>query len=385
MELIVYEEDKPKVLSALKDGRIDYADLTSWTFIDKFFAFLLESSFFDRVSESFPEPRKRINIPTSFMLASHILMRLKLEPAYHNYPYLIRSGTILGRLKFNTGTANGKVLDLGDCNGFNNKNRKPRKAPIDQDNLRKYAANTDPDKLSSWYNQAVTKFFLQNGGLNKKGFFVLDSTLLEVANNPNYEYSEVVLVDEHNHLVGGPDKLSSNQLKKSRWIRAYKLTYLLHVHPEKSCFLIMGLKLSNPKAHDLPLGKELIDQFIATHGIGKIHWLIIDRGYLDGEWIGKLKTEYNINPLIPVRSNMEILKDAIGLSSFKETGWKEYDKVTDKDKKVIKRSQVAWIPHLESWEECPIPLNMILSKEEDMKKDETSYWGLITPGHIDPK
>ncbi|HAW50406.1 TPA: hypothetical protein DCX16_05615 [bacterium] len=66
MELIVYEEDKPKVLSNLRDGRIDYADLTSQTFVDKFFAFLLEAKF----------------------------MRLKPEPTYHNYPYLIRSGTI---------------------------------------------------------------------------------------------------------------------------------------------------------------------------------------------------------------------------------------------------------------------------------------------------
>jgi hypothetical protein len=384
MELIVYEEDKPKVLSALKDGCIDYADLTSWTFVDKFFAFLLESGFFDKVSESFPEPRERINIPTSFMLASLLLMRLKLEPAYHNYPYLIRSGTILGRLKFNIGTASGKILNLGNCNGFNNKNKKMRKAPIDHDTLRKFAINTEPSKLSSWYNQNVTKFYIQNGGFNKKGFFVLDSTLLEVPNNPNYENSEVVLVDKHNHLVGDPDKLSRNQLKECRWIRAYKLTYLLHLHPEKSCFLIIGLKVSNPKAHDFPLGKELVDEFIAHHGIGTIHWLIMDRGYLDGGWIGKLKTEYKIDALIPVRSNMGILKDAIGLSSFSETKWKEYDKVTDKDKKVVKRSQVTLIPHLESWEECPIPLNMILTREENIKKNEISHWGLITPGSIKP-
>ncbi len=110
----------------------------------------------------------------------------------------------------------------------------------------------------------------------------------------------------------------------------------------------------------------------------------MDRGYLDGEWIGTLKTEYNINTLIPVPSNMEILKDAIGISSFKETKWKEYDKVIDKDKKVIKRSQVTWISQLSSWEECPISLNMILSKEEDIKENKTSYWGLVTPGNIEP-
>ena len=37
---IIYEENRIKVLAALKDGRIDYLDLADWTFQDKFFAFL---------------------------------------------------------------------------------------------------------------------------------------------------------------------------------------------------------------------------------------------------------------------------------------------------------------------------------------------------------
>ena len=38
---IIYEENRIKVLNALRDGRIDYLDLTDWTFQDRFFAFLL--------------------------------------------------------------------------------------------------------------------------------------------------------------------------------------------------------------------------------------------------------------------------------------------------------------------------------------------------------
>jgi hypothetical protein len=40
-ELIIYEENKVKVLNDLKDGIVDYLDLADWTFQDKFFAFLL--------------------------------------------------------------------------------------------------------------------------------------------------------------------------------------------------------------------------------------------------------------------------------------------------------------------------------------------------------
>jgi hypothetical protein len=45
-EIIVYKESKPFVKRALKDGRIDYLDMTKWTFIDKFFAFLISVKFF---------------------------------------------------------------------------------------------------------------------------------------------------------------------------------------------------------------------------------------------------------------------------------------------------------------------------------------------------
>jgi hypothetical protein len=44
---IIYEENRIKVLNALKDGRIDYLDLADWTFQDRFFAFLLGLRFFE--------------------------------------------------------------------------------------------------------------------------------------------------------------------------------------------------------------------------------------------------------------------------------------------------------------------------------------------------
>jgi hypothetical protein len=65
----------------------------------------------------------------------------------------------------------------------------------------------------------------------------------------------------------------------------------------KSCFLLMGLRLSGPKAYDFPLCKELVDEFLSAHGIWKIHWLIMDRGYLDGEWICHLKTDVRLTLL----------------------------------------------------------------------------------------
>jgi hypothetical protein len=40
-ELILFKENKVEVLRRLKDGRVDYLDLTSWSFQDRLFGFLI--------------------------------------------------------------------------------------------------------------------------------------------------------------------------------------------------------------------------------------------------------------------------------------------------------------------------------------------------------
>lgn len=63
---IIYEENRIKVLDALKDGRIDYLDLADWTFQDKFFAFLLGLRFFEICGASYPTPEKKRKWPCGF-------------------------------------------------------------------------------------------------------------------------------------------------------------------------------------------------------------------------------------------------------------------------------------------------------------------------------
>jgi len=43
---IIYEENRIKVLNALRDGRIDYLDLTDWTFQDRIFCIFIRDKVF---------------------------------------------------------------------------------------------------------------------------------------------------------------------------------------------------------------------------------------------------------------------------------------------------------------------------------------------------
>jgi hypothetical protein len=41
--------------------------------------------------------------------------------------------------------------------------------------------------------------------------------------------------------------------------------------------------------------------------------LILDRGFLDGEQMGRCKKDYGIDILIPLKKNMDVYQDALGL------------------------------------------------------------------------
>jgi len=80
-DVILFTENKVEVKKRLEDGRIDYLDLTSWSFQDRLFAFLLEEQFFAWYAAHYPTPRERENIPVWFLLASAIQMKLHRSAA----------------------------------------------------------------------------------------------------------------------------------------------------------------------------------------------------------------------------------------------------------------------------------------------------------------
>ena len=52
--------------------------------------------------------------------------------------------------------------------------------------------------------------------------------------------------------------------------------------------------------------------------------LILDRGLLDGQAIGRLKTEYHIDTIIPLKTNMDAYQDVMGLTRLKDFHWEPF-------------------------------------------------------------
>ena len=173
----------------------------------------------------------------------------------------------------------------------------------------------------------MVKFFSKKRAILGKGIFLLDTTLVTLPDNTNYEKAKYLPLDSNKNYVN-VDKLTQEEAKKFKYTLCYKRVNLLHISEAKDYFIFLGTKVAGGRAHDKPLGKNLIDDFVANMGKGKIKKLIADRAFLDGPMISCFKTKYGIDMLIPLKKNMDAYLDAKGLLRLEDRPLKDVDKAT---------------------------------------------------------
>lgn len=284
------------------------------------------------------------------------------------------------------------------CNGFNNKNSYDRQTPCDQDYLRKLARATEPEQLHQWFNKNVMQVLKQHKAFDPEGIFLGDASYLFVPDNPNYENSVRMLFDEHNHPVDSK-KITAEQRERCQWRRCYKMVSLVHTNRSGDYFLYAGLAVVTGHKHEGPVLWGLVDEFVEAVGQGVMKRLILDRGFIDGEQIGRCKQKHGIDILIPLKKNMDLYQDVLGLVREKKVKFAPYSppppkpasdpkpthvpqEIRQREKKrqktlkqrkdpapalpadkVLVRSEIACITDFRTWSSCPVPLNVTVNRE----------------------
>jgi hypothetical protein len=351
-------------------------------------------------------------------VSSQLSLRLHGSHSFHSYPFIVRAGGLIDALgpevaRREVDPQTGHMVI--SCAGFNDRNLYPRSTPCDQDYLRKLAKETDTEQLEHWYNHHVAQLYGELGAYDEEGIFIGDGSYLFVPDNKNYEGSMRLLFDEHNHPVSKDEekKMTKAQRDRCRWRRCYRVVFLLHCDRSGERFVIAGLRVLKANQAEGPVLWSLVDTFIESVGKGVMKVLVLDRGFIDGPRIGRAKTEYQVDTVIPVRKNMDILEDVRGVVKL-GVPWEEYQStrrapleiprarhaVAEKREKtrektlakkraeaeksnppdpaeVLERTMVAKIPELTSWSDCPVPLTGVYSKDcyaDGHEKD----WLLVT-------
>src|SRR5512136_32871 len=405
LEIACYERDREFVLSRFRAGEFDYLDAANEVFETDFFRFIGAKRYLEELARSYPSPRKKQEVPTWFFIASNLSMRLHGVHGFHSYPYVVRCGGMLGAFgpevaRKTTHPETGDVTLV--CNGFNDKNDYDRQTPCDQDYLRKFSRDTKPEALEEWFNGDVARLFKAHKLFDQEaGVWIGDASYVFVPDNAAYEGSARLLFDEHGHPVESAKlaTMSPEAAARHQWRRCYKLVSLLYADRSRDFYLRVAMRLVPGNAHECPLFYELLGAFVAKVGEGVIRRLVLDRGFIDGERIAHCQRDLGIDVLIPVRKDMDVYQDVLGLLKLKTTRFREYrpperepvdaprlrlspEPVRRRELKrqrtvaakkaelpppppheVLVRSEVAGIEELRTFTTCPVPLNVIVSRD----------------------
>jgi hypothetical protein len=422
MDMTLYEHDPGFVLERFMEGDFDFVDAVSEVEETEFFRYIGAQKILSKLAENYPSPRRKQEVPTWLYIASNLSMRFHGVHSFHAYPYVVRCGGMLNA--FGPEVAH-KVRhpDTHDvtlhCNGFNAKNSYDRQTPCDQDFLRKLARTTPEEALLRWFNQDVVKILRKHKAFDPEGIFLGDASYLFVPDNPNYENSVRLLFDEHNHPVESK-KLSRQEQDRYTWRRCYKLISLVHTNRKGEFFLYAGLRVVSGEAHECPIFYEMVDGFVEAVGRGVMKRLILDRGFIDGEQIARLKKSHKIETLIPLRKNMDIYEDALGLLKGGMVSLKPYHPPSPKaspqakprkvpegilkreakrqatlearkieqppppPEKTISRREIAKVSELRSWSSCTEPVNVIINKDIYVDGHEQTWLLMDTKPVSDP-
>ena len=423
MDLVIFEENKPLVLDALRDGEFDYIEAASEVFEADFFRFIKARALLDQLAETYPTPRKKEEVPLWFYVASNLSMRLHGVHAFDAFPMVVRSGGMLqafgpkaGRKVVHPETRETTVL----CEGFNQKNHYDRETPCDPDYLRKVAKDTDAEALIGWFNRDVVRVFRKHRVFDKEGLFIGDASYLFVPDNPMYEDSVRMLFGEDNHPVDLEqyNKMTEAQKVRCQWKRCYKMVTLLHTNRRRDFYVFVGVKVVSGKAHECPVLYELVKQWVEAMGPGVIKRLILDRGFIDGEAISLCKKKYGIDILIPIRRNMDLYRDALALFQESDVDWLECkereeevkEPVRPRPKAILKREkrrqkklqqlkeqqpppppeeilikkEAAAIGEFRSWSSCSVPLTVVANREHYADGHQEIWFLIDTKDVKDP-
>jgi hypothetical protein len=339
-DIQILKQHPKKVLESLKAGSIERMELAVEQITDEFMIYGLRGGLIDELSRSFPDPRKECEITVKQILSASIAGHFQDMYAISQSPYALHSPTLLAELGLNV-----KVL----CEGKGISRRGTGdNAPFSGDVTRKMLKDMTPSELVDWYNQYVGKSYLGQANY-RPTLHVLDCTELEVTyENDHYEGSGIV-----RRKKKGKDGKEVEELK-----RGYKLGSLRSLLDDGG--IITSIAFGSINIHDLTLCKDML---MTTPHLKPRDMLIVDRAYIDGKTISRLKKKRKVDVLIPLRSDMQSYSDSLVTAYDPNTGlWEEHP---TRDNQEIKRiERVDWM-----WDECSVPMDGCVVRELKEGKD----------------
>jgi len=341
------QENKKRVRERLKRGKWDDVSLTGWGRLDEFIYFLHEMKFF-KILKGAELEIIRSGIPHYLLLSAFCAKILLGIPSIRKVKEnLFREKAILQLLGYTV---------VAIENGFNKRGRGKSK-PINVDDLRNIMKKAPPKKIEKIFNEALKEIVKKK--MIKGNVYAIDGTKVLVGGDTYEDCGEITTVEEY------IDKKTGEVKKRKIKEKGYKVILLQNIHKGRE--IIVGIKIVPLNNHEVKYVTELVNKAEKLLGKGAIKTLVMDRGFLDGKLLHNLKKKHGIETIVPLKKNMEILKDMKGLAKL-GAKYRYYDKK--------KRLEILGFTCLNSLDSYPGKLNGLLINKKGKE------WGYITNASI---
>lgn len=328
-------EDRERVIAALERAECDGILPAVSGFLDRFADFCVDIDLLSLLG-LLPDPRSRASIPQAFFGNVLVHKQLLRIPSFAEMGrVLFRSPTILNHLGFNW-----RQVNEGFYAGEGRK-------PFDEEALADFFARIDRDALWQFQRDLLPPLVEQCPELLGDGTLMMDCI-------------DVTVPAGHHGREGGK----------------YKACVL--VSYREGCIYPLLCLLGSEHAADLSLGKQVMKALLELLP-GRTWALLLDRGFIDGEWIGALQRQ-GVDVVIGVKTSMHLYEDALGLARLEDTKWTAVAAPKYKDGELPKRYVTGW-QGLETWQSCPVPLSAAVI--EDRFDDQTKRYVIAGTGEVE--
>ena len=173
--------------------------------------------------------------------------------------------------------------------------------------------------------------------------------------------------------------MAEEQKKALPYHPCYSLSCLLHVGPSSDMFHVAGYDFGAGNEDELPQAQNLVPNFCKKYP-KVMKELIVDRGYLSGEFISELKNKHGVDILVPLKSNMDDYKDAFEIAKKKE--WEKTGEIKDGEGRIVKETRTAFVENMELWNNCSVKLQVYVNRTKKWNAKSEQYeehcWALAS-------
>jgi hypothetical protein len=188
--------------------------------------------------------------------------------------------------------------------GFDPQRNRGEHTPCHVDSLRYSLKQTPVEEVYRAFTRGRARW-IKAGFIKRQGTYSLDATKSEVEGE--YEGAGQRTVVEE--TVDAQGKLHRRQVVT----KGFKLVPLSYLLPTSPLLVVRASRLRPIQEHESTVSDELIAEVVTAMGEGALRLLLLDRGFLDGERLGRWQTR-GMDGVVPVKHNMAGLAAMPGLA-----------------------------------------------------------------------